>query len=60
MQRRRYATRDELVELLAEHINTATGDTVDETAVGAVLNALDAHDVDPGALVHITVDEPGP
>jgi hypothetical protein len=59
-QRRRYATRAELVTLVAEHINTTTGDTIDESSVAAVLSALEAHDVDPAALVQVTVDEPGP
>jgi hypothetical protein len=59
-QRRRHATRAELVTLLAEHINTATSDTIDEVTVAAVLAALEAHDVDPDALVTITVDEPLP
>jgi hypothetical protein len=59
-QRRRYATRDEVATLLTEHINTATGDTIDEGAVGAVLDALAACGVDPDALVKILVDEPEP
>jgi hypothetical protein len=58
-QRRRYATRAELVTLVAEHVDTTTGD-LDEFAIGIVLSALEAHGVDPAALVQITVDEPEP
>ena len=57
VQRNRYATRAELVTLLSEHINTQTGDTVDELAVDAVLQALVQHGVNVEALVKTMVDE---
>jgi hypothetical protein len=56
-QRHRYANRAELVALLAEHINTQTGDSVDETTVDSVLQALVQHEVNVEALVKTTVDE---
>jgi len=56
-QRRRFANRAELTALLTEHINTQTGDTVDEAAVDAVLQALTQNGVDVEALVKTTVDE---
>lgn len=56
-QRRRYATRDELVALLAGHINASTSDVVDETSVSAVLDALAQHGAATETLVKITVDE---
>lgn len=57
VQRNRYANRAELTDLLAEHINTETSETVDEAAVGAVLQALTQHGVNVEALVKVTVDE---
>lgn len=57
-QRRRYATRDELVTLITEHINVNTSSTVDEGNVLAMLDALEEHDVQTNALVTIVVDEP--
>lgn len=57
VQRNRYANRAELTDLLTEHINTQTSDTVDETAVDAVLQALVQHGVIVEALVKTTVDE---
>lgn len=57
VQRNRYATRAELVALLSEHINTQTGDTVDEIAVDAVLQALVQHGVNVETLVKTMVDE---
>lgn len=57
-QRRRFATRAELVTLIAERIDSP-GD-IDEAAVADVLSALEAHGVDPDALVQVTVDEPEP
>lgn len=58
VQRRRHATREELVALLAEYINVHTGDTVDERSIAAAIDALAAHEVAVGALVTIAVDEP--
>lgn len=57
VQRNRYADRAELTALLAGHINTQTGDTVDEVVVDAVLRALTWHGVNVDALVKVTVDE---
>lgn len=59
-KRRRYATRDELVALLAEHINVNTTGTVNESDVAAVVDALAEHEVPINALVLIAVDEPFP
>lgn len=50
MKRRRYATRDELTELLIEQ-------GADRPAVERVLDGLTALGVDVAALVKITVDE---
>jgi hypothetical protein len=50
MQRRRFATTDELVRVLG----AAEGVTEDE--VRRVLGALEGHGVDTGALVKITTE----
>lgn len=56
-QRRRYATRDELVTMLTEHVNVNTSSTIDEGAVAAVVDALEEHGVSPESLVKVTVVE---
>ncbi|NAE18075.1 hypothetical protein [Enterococcus hirae] len=56
VQRRRYATRAELTELVErEFVRPLVGEPVE-----AVLDVLAQHDVDLDALVKITVDEPLP
>lgn len=56
-QRRRYATRDELITMLAEHVNINTSDTINETSVAAVLDALEEHGVSHESLVKVSVVE---
>jgi hypothetical protein len=57
-QRQRYATRDELVELLARHVRRVAPRVVQPIgATEAVLDALTAQGVDVAALVKITVQE---
>lgn len=57
-QRRRYATRDELIGLLATHIRRVAPRVVHPIGVTeAVLDALTAQGVDVDALVKITVEE---
>lgn len=53
-ERRRFATRDELNELLWERAPVARVDVTE------VLDALSELGVDLAALVQITVDEPAP
>lgn len=52
MQRRTFATADELVDLLVE-----SGNNLDRDNVRAVLVELEKHGVDPGRLVKVTRDE---
>ena len=54
-QRRRYATRDELVALLAEQPEVVSNTTAE--AVDAVVDALAGLGIKVDALVKITVDE---
>ena len=58
-QRRRYATHDELVDLLARQVRRfAPRITEPIRATEAVLEALRQHGVDVAALVEITAPEP--
>lgn len=53
VQRRRYATRDELVQMLVDR-------GADQAAITTLLDMLAEFGVDPDALVKITVGEPEP